>query len=161
MRGRLNGLLGQCLLLLGRLDAAELTATRAPPGYRGCITAAVRLVQQRPGEALALIESPSAQPEPSAQPDLPAAPYLVRGLCLLALDRLAEADAAFAAGLQASGPGAFAAWYHLGRGRIRSLDGRWDEALAGIEAGLRAVDPFGAAPALLSQAAVIAMHRGG
>jgi DNA-binding CsgD family transcriptional regulator len=167
-RGLLNGLLGLCLLLLGRVAAADAAATRASPAHRACLTAAVRLAQRRPEEALALTESwagtrvgPARRRSTATEPpDLPAAPHLVRGLCLLALDRLAEADEAFAAGLRESGPGAFQAWYHLGRVRIRYLDGRWDEALAGIQAGLRSIDPFGAAGALRSQAAVIAMHRG-
>jgi DNA-binding CsgD family transcriptional regulator len=152
VRGRLYELLGQCLLLLGRLDAAQAAATRAPPPYGRGVLAGVRLLQQRPEEALALAESRTRQP------DLPAAPHLIRGLCLLALDRSAEADAVFEAGLHEHT--ALLAWYHVGRVRIRYLDGRWDEALAGIQAGLRTADPFGAAEALRSQAALIAMHRG-
>lgn len=143
LRSRLYGLLGQCLLLLGRVDAAQAAAVRAGPACGRYVTAAARLVRRRPEEALALDGG-----------------LLVRGFCLLSLGRFAEADAAFEAGLADKGRSPFLAWYHLGRVRVRYLDGRWDDALVGIQAGLRAADPFGAAEALRSQAALIAMHRG-
>src|SRR5262249_20149097 len=73
-----------------------------------------------------------------------------------------EADAAFEAGLRQSERGgrAFLTWHHMGRGRTRVLNGRWDDALAGIQAGLETIDPLGRAPGLPSQAALIAVHPG-
>jgi DNA-binding NarL/FixJ family response regulator len=96
------------------------------------------------------------------QPDLQMAPHVIRGFCLLELDRLAEADAAFETGLRQSERGgrAFLTWHHMGRVRTRFLGGRWDDALAEIQAGLDTIDPLGMAQGLQSQAALIAMHRG-
>jgi DNA-binding CsgD family transcriptional regulator len=166
-RGRLYGLLAQCLLLLGRTDAAESYAARAAgtqDGYAiACgryVQAGVRLVEGRPHDGLALIERVLAGP--ATQPtrrDLALAPHAIRGFCLLELDRLAEADGAFETGMR-DGDTAFLIWYHLGRARIRYLDGRWDEALAEIGTGLGTHDPFGVAQGLRSLAALITMHRG-
>src|SRR5439155_575400 len=58
------------------------------------------------------------------------------------------------------GDRAFLTWYYMGRARVRFVDGRWDDALAEIQAGLDAFDPLGMAQGLLSQSALIAMHRG-
>src|SRR6266508_1077424 len=96
------------------------------------------------------------------QPDLQMAPHVIRGFCLLELDRLADAEAAFETGLRQSERGgrAFLTWHHMGLVRIRYLNGRWDDALAEIQAGLDTMDPLGMGQALRSHAAMIAMHRG-
>jgi DNA-binding CsgD family transcriptional regulator/tetratricopeptide (TPR) repeat protein len=172
-QSRLHGFIGQCLLLLGRVDAADAAATRALPAAAGADTygtayglsvkAAVRLTEQRQDEALELADRAiAALGVQEIQPDLQLAPHAVRGFCLLELDRADEADAAFETGLRQSERGghAFLTWHYIGRARTRFLTGRWDEAVAEIQAGLEAVDPLGVAPGLQSQAALIAMHRG-
>lgn len=171
---RLHGFVAQCLLLLGQVDAADAAATRALPAaeasadtygkaYGLSIKAGVRLMEQRQEEGLELADlALAALGAQGIQPELQMAPQVVRGFCLMELDRLAEADAAFEAGLRQSERGgrAFLTWYHMGRVRTRFLDGRWDDALAEIQAGLDTIDPLGMAQGLRSQAALIAMHRG-
>jgi DNA-binding CsgD family transcriptional regulator len=165
--GRLHGLVAQCLLLSGRIDAADSAAGRAQTGTDGygsayalSIRAGVRLVRQRPQEALDLADRVLAVlDDEQIRPDRPFAPHLVRGLCLLELDRFAEAESAFDTGREDGGP-TFLAWHHLGGAHLRYLDGRWDDALAQIRAGLDGPDPLRVAPSLRSQAALIALHRG-
>jgi len=171
---RFHGFIAQCRLLLGQVDLADdaagraLTAAGASTDVYGMayglyIKAGVRLMEQRHEEGLELADRAlAALGTEEIQPDLQLAPQVVRGFCLLELDRLAEADRAFEAGtrLRERGGRAFLTWYYMGRARVRFLDGRWDDALAEIQAGLDAVDPLGMAAGLHSQAALIAMHRG-
>jgi DNA-binding CsgD family transcriptional regulator len=96
------------------------------------------------------------------RPDRPFAPHLVRGLCLLELDRFADADTAIAEGRlrDVRGGRSFLTWHHLASARLRFVQGRWDDALTEIRAGLDATDRLGVTPALRSQEALIAVHRG-
>jgi DNA-binding CsgD family transcriptional regulator/tetratricopeptide (TPR) repeat protein len=171
---RLHGFVAQCLLLLGEVDAADIAATQALPvaeasadtygkAYGLYIKAGVRLMEQRQEEGVELADlAIAALGAQEIQPDLQMAPQVIRGFCLMELDRLAEADAAFETGLRQSERSgrAFLTWYYMGRVRTRFLDGRWDDALAEIQAGLDTIDPLGMAEGLRSQAALIAMHRG-
>jgi DNA-binding CsgD family transcriptional regulator len=166
MRGLLYGFVVQHLLLLGRVEGADAVAARAlrdagtDNGYgTACdlyVQAGVRLAERRPHDGLDLVDRVLAA---SGFAETPLTPHLIRGFCLLCLDRLAEAESAFETGMRDPDPGQLI-WYRLGRARIRYLDGRWDEALAEIDAGLRTADPFGVAPELHSHAALIATHRG-
>src|SRR6266511_4349477 len=134
IKGRLHGFIAQCLLLLGQVDAADAAATQAlPAAAAGADTY---------GTAYGL--------------------YIKAGVRLLEQDRLADAEAAFETGLRQSERGgrAFLTWHHMGLVRIRYLNGRWDDALAEIQAGLDTMDPLGMGQALRSHAAMIAMHRG-
>jgi DNA-binding CsgD family transcriptional regulator len=174
IRGRLSGFIAQCLLLLGAVDAADAAATQALPAaaagadtygtaYGLYIKAGVRLMEQRHEEGVELADRAlTALGAQEIQPDLQMAPHVIRGFCLLELDRLAEAETAFETGLRQSERGgrAFLTWHHMGLVRTRFLNGRWDDALAEIQAGLEAIDPLGMAQGLRSQAALIAMHRG-
>jgi DNA-binding CsgD family transcriptional regulator len=171
---RLHGFLAQCRLLLGQPEAAydsaaaSLAAAQASGDAYGTafglyIEAGVRLVERRPAEGMVLADRAlAALGAREIPPDLPLAPYLVRGFCLLELDRAAEADEAFELGLRrgARGGHAFLTWYQMGRAWLRYLDGRWDDALAEIDAALEMVDPFGMAGSLRALATVIALHRG-
>jgi DNA-binding CsgD family transcriptional regulator len=167
---RFHGLLAQCLLLSGRVDAADDAAGRALTGSDGygnayalTVRAGVRLVRQCPQAALDLADRAlAALGSDQIQPDRPFPPHLVRGFCLLELDRLAEADAAFHEGQAYGDRGgrAFLTWHHLGAARVRYLHGRWDDALGQVRAGLDATDQLGVTQALRSQAALIAIHRG-
>lgn len=171
---RLHGFLAQCRLLLGQTDAAadsaaaSLAAARASGDAYGTafglyIEAGVRLMERRPTEGIALADRALvALGSREIAPDLPLAPSLVRGFCLLDLDRVSEADEAFERGLRSGDRGghAFLTWYQMGRAWLRYLDGRWDDALAEIDAALEAVDPFGMAGSLRALAALVALHRG-
>src|SRR6266540_2924286 len=150
IKGRLHGFIAQCLLLLGQVDAADAAATQALPAaaagadtygtaYGLNIKAGVRLMEQRHEEGVELADRAlTALGALEIQPDLQMAPHVIRGFCLLELDRLADAEAAFETGLRQSERGgrAFLTWHHMGLVRIRYLNGRWDDALAEIQAGL-------------------------
>jgi DNA-binding CsgD family transcriptional regulator len=97
-------------------------------------------------------------------PDLPfgIAPYMLKGWSLTELDRLTEADEAIEAGLRfcerTGSP--LVAMYHATRATLRFLEGRWDDALAEIRAGLDIPDPMMVATVPLnSLAAMIGIHR--
>jgi DNA-binding CsgD family transcriptional regulator len=172
---RLHGFLAQCRLLLGQAKAADASAAASlaaasasgdayGTAYGLYIEAGVRLMERRTVEGLALADrAVAALGTRDIQPDLQLAPHLVRGYCLLDLDRVAEADEAFELGLRQSQRGghAFISWHHMGRARLRLLDGRWDDALAEIDGALDVVDPFGMAEGLRRMAALIVLHRGG
>ncbi|NJC68138.1 AAA family ATPase [Planosporangium thailandense] len=164
---RFHALAAQCLLLTGRAKAAEAAAAPAVAGSDDYVNACaltalagVRLVRQRPADGLDLADRAlAALGGDQVQPDHPFAPHLVRGFCLLELGRFDEADAAFGQG-RTRGDRAFLAWHRLGSARVRYLEGRWDDALTEIRAGLEATDHLGVAPALRSQATLIGLHRG-
>jgi DNA-binding NarL/FixJ family response regulator/tetratricopeptide (TPR) repeat protein len=172
--GRFHGFVAQCLLLSGQIDAADAAAARAEvdgragtdgyaTAYGLSVHAGVQLLRGRPAEALDLADRAlAALGGRPIQPDRQFAPHLVRGLCLLDLDRPVEAAAACEEGRAQSEHGgrAFLTWHHMALARVRYLDGRWDDALAEIEAGLDAIDCLGVTEGLRSQAALIALHRG-
>jgi DNA-binding CsgD family transcriptional regulator len=169
---RLRSLIAQCYFYLGRLDdaadagramVAALAGRNAlGAGYGLYVAAEARLVQGRAAEGLELIDR--AIPEMSKGRVRPGTtPLLIRGLCLLELDRLDEADHAFDAGMRDSEHGGGAlpvGWYHWGRAFLRFFEGRWDDALSEVSAGLDAVDFLGIAQALHSTARLVAIHRG-
>ncbi|MEV6317053.1 AAA family ATPase [Streptomyces sp. NPDC051776] len=85
--------------------------------------------------------------------------HLIRGYCLLALARSREADEAMGFSQQA----AKQLWDHmplcdLSRAQVMFADGRWDDALVEIQAGLEPSNES-LPKALHSLAAVIAVHR--
>ncbi|PBC69627.1 regulatory LuxR family protein [Streptomyces sp. TLI_235] len=164
----------QCRYFQGDFEGAERdarrTTTAAEDGhdaycaaYGLTLTAAIRLFEARSAEALALAdEALAVLGNQNIDPDLQMAPHFVRGMALMALDRPEEAHRAFDRGLQDCDRGGhdYLTWYHLGKARLHFTDGRWDDALAEIGAGLETIDHFGLSPSLRSQAAVIAHHRG-
>lgn len=171
---RFHGFIAQGLLLCGQIDAADAAAERAgadgragsdgyATAYGLSVHAGVQLLRGRPAEALDLADRAlAALGGRPIQPDHQFAPHLVRGLCLLELDRPVEAAAACEEGRAQSEHGgrAFLTWHHMALARVRYIDGRWDDALAEIEAGLDAIDCLGMTEGLRSQAALIALHRG-
>ncbi len=172
--GRFHGFAAQCLLLSGQIDAATDAAARAEADGRAgtdgyatayglSVHAGVQLLRDRPLEALDLADQAlAALGGRPIQPDRQFAPHLVRGLCLVELDRPVEAAAACEEGRAQSEHGgrAFLTWHHMALARVHYFDGRWDDALAEIEAGLDAIDCLGVTEGLRSQAALIALHRG-
>jgi DNA-binding CsgD family transcriptional regulator len=129
----------------------------------------VRWIQERMADSLELMDRATvAFGTPEAQPDWDVPIEMYRAYILLELDRDPEAEKAFETGLrQAERHGSiYLNWYHLGKARLHFLHGRWDDALAEIQAGLDSLDTFGKVRpmhtrlGLRSQAAIIAIHRG-
>jgi len=89
-------------------------------------------------------------------------PQLIRANCLFGLDRDAEAQEAYTAGLRLAQRGVgtfFLCLHHLSVARACFLTGRWDDALSEISAAREAPDHLGASVHLDGLAALIAVHR--
>lgn len=170
--GRLHGFAAACRLLLGQLDAAEHSATLAlragrPTGdavaqvYGHNTLAALRFTQDRVPEALALNADAVALFDQAADTVM-LDPLIVRALCLFALERPAELDAALDAAARRNRDtgGIYLTTAQLLRANVLFLRGRWDDALAEIRTGLDSPDPLRQAPALHGLAAMIGIHRG-
>ncbi len=90
------------------------------------------------------------------------APHVSRGICLAELDRDAEAEQAFEDALRLAERGVgtdFLAWRYLCAARLRFCQGRWEEALADVRAGLDLPDLLDMGRHLRGVAALIAVHR--
>jgi DNA-binding CsgD family transcriptional regulator/tetratricopeptide (TPR) repeat protein len=90
------------------------------------------------------------------------APYLHRGVCLTELDRDADAAQAFEDALRLAERGSgtdYLAWRYNCVARLRFVQGRWDEALADVQAGLDLPDRLDMGRHLCGVAALIAVHR--
>jgi DNA-binding CsgD family transcriptional regulator len=172
--GRFHGLAALCSLVLERFDAAQDSAHHAilvgeacgdsaSVGYGYHILASHQLFLGNLRPALALADRALAAFAAGVPPDLELDPYVVRGACLLGLDRLAEADEVLAEAVRHSqrAGGTHLTVDHATRARLRYLDGRWDDALAEIRAGVDVPDPYHFGIALAPLAALIAIHRGG
>jgi len=171
-RVRFQALTAQCYYYLGQMGpaaAAGMAAAMSAPtgdasmaGYGRYVLASVRLAQGRVVEALDLIDR--AIVEMTGREIRPGiTPHLVRGRCLMEMDRFDEADRAYEVGLRDSGLAMVAlplGWYHWARADLRLVEGRWDDASSEIEAGLDAVDYLGIRQVLRGVAALIAVHRG-
>jgi DNA-binding NarL/FixJ family response regulator len=174
---RFQGLIAQCHFLRSRFDDTMIMAERAKKtavagGVEWSainaidVIAAVYSSQQRSQQALDATEEELAilAAYEGKHPDLPfgIAPYMLKGWSLTELDRFAEADDALEAGLRfcerTGSP--LVAMYHATRATLRFLEGRWDDALAEIRAGLDIPDPMMvAAVPLNAMAALIGVHR--
>ncbi|MFD9123224.1 AAA family ATPase [Kitasatospora sp. NPDC059571] len=171
---RFHAFAAQCHYFQGDFEHAARAARRALAAgdlvhdayctaYGLTLSAAMRLPEACAAEALDLADQALAVlGNQEIDPDLQMAPHFVRGLALMGLGRSQEAHSAFDRGLRDCDRGGhdYLTWYHLGKARLHFTDGRWDDALAEISAGLETVDHFGLLPALRSQAAIIAFHRG-
>ncbi len=174
---RFQGLIAQCHFLRSNFDdtmamAEQARQTAVAGGVEWSavnaidVMTAVYCAQQRSEQALT-----SAEEELSIlaayegkYPDIPfgIAPYMMKAWSLTELDRLAEADEAVEAGLRfcerTGSP--LVAMYYATRATIRFLEGRWDDALAEIRAGLDIPDPMMvAAVPLNGMAALVGVHR--
>jgi DNA-binding CsgD family transcriptional regulator len=168
----------QCRLLRGQIDprpeeaAAQAVIARGDADSTAVglyYLSGVRYVQERMAESLDLMDRAiAAFGAREAEPDWDTPINFYRACILLELDRPTEAENAFEIGLRQAGRhgSIFLTWYHLGKARLQFLTGRWDDALAEVQAGLDAIDTLGNAPALHTerglqrQMAVIAIHRG-
>jgi DNA-binding CsgD family transcriptional regulator/tetratricopeptide (TPR) repeat protein len=91
------------------------------------------------------------------------APHVNRGICLTELDRDAEADQAFEDALRMAERGIgtdYLAWGYQCLARQWFWQGRWDEALAQVQAGLDLGDAMDMGRHLRGLSALIAVHRG-
>src|SRR4051794_36462473 len=81
--------------------------------------------------------------ETQAEWDTPVQMY--RANLLGEFDRFDEALRSFDAGLRLAERfgSLYLTWYHVGKGRLYLLDGRWDDALAEVQAGLAAIEIAG------------------
>lgn len=167
----------QCRFTVGGLDPAEEPAARRMMAvddgetrayglnYLSCL----RFLAGRYAEAVQLVEQAQAAiAEREALPEWTSGNELNRAICLVELDRLAQAAEAFESGTRwAEAHGSvYWSWYRLGTAGVHFLAGRWDDALAEIKAGLDTVEALGPARGLnsdrglRSQAALLTAHRG-
>jgi len=171
--GRLRGLAAICLFYSEQFTAGEIAAAQAieagqaggdrhATGLGYLAEAALKFAYGDIEDALALNDRAMSVFGASLQPDLQADPVTMRGYCLLELDRFAEADETLATAVRQNeqSGGIYLALAHSLRARMRLIDGRWDDALAEIQAGLDGPDPLGQAPGLHGLAALIAIYRG-
>src|SRR4051794_9101775 len=168
----------QCRLTRGELNLpqeeaiAQALIARGDPdstAYGLYYLSGVRYVQERMADSLELMERALvAFGTPEALPDWDVPIQMYRAYIMVELDQLEDAEKAFEVGLrQADRHGSFyLTWYHLGKARMNFLDGRWDDALAEIQAGMDAIDALAKVRGvqtrrgLRAQAALIAIHRG-
>lgn len=90
------------------------------------------------------------------------APWVHRAVCLIELGRDEEAEESLEAALRTAERGVgvdFLAWRYQIAARLRYVQGRWDEALAEVAAGLELPDRLDMARHLKAVAALIAVHR--
>lgn len=173
--GRFHGFTAFCLFFLNQFDACEgaaekaLTADEANQdpeavGLAYHTRALVRMAEGDLEQALALNDRAMIAFGRGLQPDQQVDPHLVRGHCLTELDRFVDAEQALALALQHNQEtgGLFLRTAYMFRARLRFLQGRWDDALAEIQAGLDSgpgQDVLGVEPILRWIAALIAVHR--
>ncbi|MEU9318287.1 AAA family ATPase [Streptomyces sp. NPDC048295] len=170
---RLYNASAHCSVMLGRLDAAQAATSRALAAGRRAKDfygvsyalknqANIHYRRQELPEALDLVDRAlAAMGDHDIRPDQPMSPHLLRGAVLMELDRLDEADEEIEVGLRQSernAPSLLAMHYQV-QAWLRYLSGRWDDAVASVQAGLHTGDPLGIAPALRGHAALIALHR--
>ena len=174
---RFQGLVAQCHFLRSRFDDTMVMAERArrtavAGGAEWSainaidVMSAVYSAQQRTELALEAAEEELSilAAYEGKYPDLPfgVAPHMMKAWSLTELDRFAEADEAIEAGLRfcerTGSP--LVAMYHATRATVRFFEGRWDDALAEVRAGLDIPDPMMvAAVPLNSIGALIGIHR--
>jgi DNA-binding CsgD family transcriptional regulator len=173
--GRFHGMAALGLHVLGRFDEAEAAARRAMAAAEatvdddgatlyGYYSLGLRRVSQgKLEQSLGYLDRALSAFEAGGRTALELEPNVLRAYALMGLDRLAEADDALAASQlcnQRAGT-LYLAVCFVCRARLRFLDGRWDDALAEIKAGLDVVpDPHNYAVGLAPLAALVAIHRG-
>ncbi|WP_155369792.1 ATP-binding protein [Catellatospora vulcania] len=172
-RGRFHGFAAVCLFFLTRFGEARAAARQAVLDGEttgdartiGIGDFALAMTLAMEGDltaALAVNDRAFAALTEGVQPDLQVDPHTLRGMCLLELDRLDEADQALATAIAANrdSGGAYLPIAHTLRARLLFLDGRWDDALVEIEAAADLPDLLGSAVRLRGLADLIAVHRG-
>lgn len=171
--GRFHGFCAKCRFFLRQHEpAARAAALAVEHGERAgdpyaiglgrLVQAVLRFVEGDIGQGLALSEQAIADLGQGVLPDMPAGQHVLRGYCLLQLDRLDEAEQGLATALEGNQRygGPYLTLIHALRAQLRFLTGRWDDALAEIQSGLEYPDPLGDKPWLRGLARLIAIHRG-
>ncbi|GAB4048429.1 helix-turn-helix transcriptional regulator [Catellatospora paridis] len=171
--GRFHGFCAKCRFFLRQHEAAASAAAlaiehgaRAGDGYAvglgRLVQAGLRFIEGDVGQGLALSEQAVADIGQGVLPDMPAGQSVLRGYCLLELDRLDEAEQVLADALESNQRygGPYLTLIHALRAQARFLTGAWDDALVEIEAGLEYPDPLGDEPWLRGLGRLIAIHRG-
>jgi DNA-binding CsgD family transcriptional regulator len=172
--GRFHGFVALCVYLLEQFDKVDAVAGKALAAadasgdtvaevYAYTTVALRHLARGELVESLRFSERALAACEAGDRTDVGVDPYLTPSYCLMALDRIGEADEALVRSLrrnQQSGGMVYLPMSYCHRARLRFLDGRWDDALAEVQAGLDVPDPYHLAAMLPSLAALVAVHRG-
>jgi DNA-binding NarL/FixJ family response regulator len=173
-QARFYGLDAQCQITLSEpaatstswhdsVAAARASGDTEALAYGAAAAARSRLWEGCVDEALSYADAAVTATEalgPRAGAQL--APHVVRGICLAELDRDAEAERAFedAPRLAERGVGSdYLAWRYLCTARLMFIQGRWEEALAEVWAGLDLPDLLDMHRHLRGVAALIAVHR--
>jgi len=174
-QARFHGLRAQCYITRSRPDEARaawekgIAAARASGDTEALAlgTAAASASRTWDGwidEALAFASVSATATEslgPRAGAQLTS--YWHRGVCLAELDQDAEADQAFEDALRMAERGIgtdYLGWGYHCVARQRFWQGRWDEALTQVQAGLDLGDPMEMGQHLRGVSALIAIHRG-
>ncbi|HVL80372.1 MAG TPA: AAA family ATPase [Actinomycetota bacterium] len=150
-------------------DTAVSAGTTAAVPYAVCTGLAVRsFVDNFRGYPSAVRWAQEAVEVAARDPSGEAAracPSVFLGHNLLLVDRFEEAEQVLRAG-QRDAMGRGSVWqlplYHVGLGMLRFFDGRWDDAVAEVEAALDVADEFGVRIGLLYGhvlPAMVAFHR--
>lgn len=173
-RGRFHGFAAVCLCFLARFDEARTAALRAvelgeatgdarTAGIGDFALAITYVIDGDLERAMAADDRAIAALAEGVQPDLQVDPHTLRGLCLMELDRLPDADRALATAIAANRDtgGAYLPIAHTLRARLMYLSGRWDDALVECETGLDHPDLLGSEVRLRGIADLIGVHRGG
>jgi DNA-binding NarL/FixJ family response regulator/tetratricopeptide (TPR) repeat protein len=174
-QARFSGLLARTYNTLSRpaestaawtesIEAARASGDTEALAYGMAAASASRTWDGRIDEALTF-SSISATATESLGPRAGAqlAPQLQMGVCLAELDRDAEADQAFEDAFRMAERGIgtdYLIWGYNCVARQRFLQGRWDEALTQVQAGLDLTDRVDMGRHLRGLAALIAIHRG-
>ncbi|GHJ49428.1 LuxR family transcriptional regulator [Catellatospora sp. TT07R-123] len=171
--GRFHGFCAKCLFFLRRHDDSAAAARRAVDdgtaardyyavGLGHLVQGVLRLIEGDVPPGLDLAEQAIADLGAGMLPDMPAGQYVLRGYCLLMLDRLDEAEQALAYALDGNERygGPYLTLIHALRAQLCFLTGRWDDALTEIGSGREYPDPLGDLPWLQGLDALIALHRG-
>ncbi|MBV1851731.1 ATP-binding protein [Catellatospora tritici] len=170
--GRFHGFCAKCLFFLREHEASAAAARRAIAdgtavgdhyaiGLGRLVQGVLRFIEGDVPHGLALAEQAIVDLGAGVLPDMPAGQYVLRGYCLLLLDRLDEAEAALAYALDGNERfgGPYLTLVHALRAQLGFLTGRWDDALAEIESGREYPDPLGDLPWLHGLDTLIALHR--
>lgn len=168
---RFHGFLAQCLLLLGDTDEAEEVAVmviceddyQRGTAHARLVLSIIRLNEGHGEEALELADRVVEDMDTGgARPDNQMGPFLARGRALIQLDRFAEAVDVLEAGRRSEEEhgGVFLGLHYQHKGLARFWQGRWDDALAELRAGLDVGDVLGLTETSSAMIDLIAFHRG-
>ncbi|MGY4971130.1 AAA family ATPase [Streptomyces lydicamycinicus] len=172
-RRRFDAFSSVCLFALGDLREAgahALAARRTAQevgdahalAYALQILAAKRFLEEPGTEALELARQACRLTPETIHPAQRIALQLALANSYTELDRSHDTERTLAAAHKATEHvgGVFLPWYHLSCALLAFNTGRWDDALAEVEAGLNSGESFAMSRALRAIAALIAVRRG-